>query len=68
MQYADRVIVVDREAEVYADRPSPSISLVLYWLPQLWNLGRAAGWSPLPLTVRDARKFADELRNQIREI
>ena len=64
VQYADRVIVVDRDAEVYADRPSQVFANSLL-APPVVELGRAAGWSPLPLTVRDARKFADELRNRL---
>jgi energy-coupling factor transport system ATP-binding protein len=61
VQYADRVIVVDRDAEVYADRPA-QVFANSQLAPPVVELGRAAGWSPLPLTVRDARKFADELR------
>ena len=64
VQYADRVIVVDREAEVYADRPAQVFASSLL-APPVVELGRAAGWSPLPLTVRDARKFADELRTRL---
>ena len=48
----------------YADRPSQVFANSLL-APPVVELGRAAGWSPLPLTVRDARKFADELRNRL---
>src|SRR3982750_1068454 len=30
--------------------------------PPIVELGRAAGWSPLPLSVRDARRRARDLR------
>lgn len=33
--------------------------------PPLVELGRMAGWSPLPLTVRDARRLASPLRARI---
>ncbi len=64
VQYADRVIVVDRDAEVFADRPA-QVFATSTLAPPVVELGRAAGWSPLPLTVRDARKFADELRTRL---
>ena len=64
VQYADRVIVVNRDAEVYSDRPVQVFATSLL-APPVVELGRAAGWSPLQLTVRDARKFADELRNRL---
>ena len=33
--------------------------------PPLVELGRAAGWQPLPLTVRDARRRAVDLRDRL---
>ncbi len=33
--------------------------------PPVVDLGRLAGWSPLPLTVRDARRRADALRERL---
>jgi energy-coupling factor transport system ATP-binding protein len=33
--------------------------------PPLIELGRAVGWDPLPLTVRDARRLAPDLRARI---
>jgi energy-coupling factor transport system ATP-binding protein len=33
--------------------------------PPLVELGRAAGWEPLPLTVRDARRRASSLREEL---
>lgn len=35
--------------------------------PPLVELGRLAGWEPLPLTVRDARRRAPELRERLGE-
>jgi energy-coupling factor transport system ATP-binding protein len=66
VQYADRVIlvpgggrpvIVGEPAEVLADAPVA---------PPVVELGRLAGWSPLPLSVRDARRHASELTARLR--
>jgi energy-coupling factor transporter ATP-binding protein EcfA2 len=65
VQYADRVVVVPgggaplvvgEPASVLADAPVA---------PPVVELGRLAGWSPLPLSVRDARRQAGELRERV---
>jgi energy-coupling factor transport system ATP-binding protein len=65
VQYADRVVVVPglgeplvvgTPADVMADAPVA---------PPVVELGRLAGWSPLPLTVRDARRAAGPLRDRL---
>jgi energy-coupling factor transporter ATP-binding protein EcfA2 len=65
VQYADRVIhlpgggerpQVGRPAEVLAAAPVA---------PPVVRLGRLAGWSPPPLSVRDARRRAGELRARL---
>ena len=65
VQYADRVILVPGSgdqvvsglpAEMFADAPVA---------PPVVELGRLAGWSPLPLTVRDARRRAGGLRTRL---
>ncbi|MFF5981332.1 ABC transporter ATP-binding protein [Streptomyces olindensis] len=65
LQYADRVVllpgpgaapVLGRPAEVMAVSP-------VY--PPVVALGRLAGWTPLPMTVRDARRRAGDLRQQL---
>ncbi len=61
VQYADRVIVIDQDAEVFADRPV-NVFATSQIAPPVVELGRNVGWNPVPLTVRDARRFADELR------
>jgi energy-coupling factor transport system ATP-binding protein len=66
VQYADRVVLVPgggrplvagTPATVLADAPV---------VPPVVALGRLAGWSPLPLTVRDARRAAGPLRERLR--
>lgn len=60
IEYADQLIVVDdglvrsgRPVDVVRDAPL---------LPPVVGLGLVAGWSPLPLSVRDARRRAGPLR------
>ncbi|MFK4148160.1 ABC transporter ATP-binding protein [Streptomyces sp. NPDC004065] len=65
VQYADQVLLLaapgtaprlGAPAEVMADSPV---------CPPVVDLGRLAGWSPLPLTVRDARRRAAGLRERL---
>jgi energy-coupling factor transport system ATP-binding protein len=60
LQYADRMVLVDGgrvvdglPAQVIATSPIA---------PPVVELGRLAGWHPLPLSVRDARRVAGPLR------
>jgi len=62
--FADTLVVLDGRgglrcglpAELLTDSPVA---------PPLVELGRAAGWHPLPLTVRDARRLANGLRDRL---
>ncbi|MEU0244871.1 ATP-binding cassette domain-containing protein [Streptomyces sp. NPDC006235] len=65
IQYADQIAllpgpgippILGAPAEVMAVSP-------VY--PPVVALGRLAGWSPLPMTVRDARRRASDLRRQL---
>ena len=65
VQYADRVVllpgagadlVVGDPATVLADSPVA---------PPVVELGRLAGWSPLPLSIRDARRLSTSLRDRL---
>ncbi|MEU3477194.1 ABC transporter ATP-binding protein [Streptomyces sp. NPDC033754] len=61
VQYADQVIllpdgVMGPPAEIMAVSPVH---------PPVVALGRLAGWDPLPLTVRDARRRAGELKGRL---
>ena len=63
VQYADRVILVPG-----GDAPitwgDPAVMMLSTPIaPPVVHLGRLAGWSPLPLSVRDARRSASGLRN-----
>ncbi|MDQ3615880.1 MAG: ATP-binding cassette domain-containing protein [Actinomycetota bacterium] len=65
VEYADQVILVER-ARV---RSGPAMSLLQDspLAPPVVELGRLAGWKPLPLSVRDARRAATALREQLRD-
>jgi energy-coupling factor transport system ATP-binding protein len=62
--FADTLAVLDGRgglrsgvpADLLADSPVA---------PPIVELGRAAGWHPLPLTVRDARRQADDLKTRL---
>ncbi len=65
VQYADRVVLLPGEGlpvvhgtpgEVLRDSPVA---------PPVVELGRIAGWDPLPLSVRDARRLAAPLRSRL---
>ena len=65
-QYADRVILIQGQevssgdpAAILADAPVA---------PPVVELGRIAGWNPLPLSVRDARRRAQPLRAALAEV
>ncbi|MDQ1513848.1 MAG: energy-coupling factor transport system ATP-binding protein [Microbacteriaceae bacterium] len=63
VQYADRILLLDdrgvrigEPAEVLASSPVA---------PPIVELGRLAGWAPLPLSIRDARRAAGPLRDRL---
>ncbi|WP_137989538.1 ATP-binding cassette domain-containing protein [Streptomyces vilmorinianum] len=58
VQYADQVILLPDGAM----GPPAEIMSVSPVHPPVVALGRVAGWSPLPMTVRDARRRSGDLR------
>jgi energy-coupling factor transport system ATP-binding protein len=58
--FADRIGLVTGDGSLLVDEPA-AVLAVSPVVPPLVELGRAAGWSPLPLTVRDARRLAPSL-------
>ncbi len=64
VQYADRVIHLPGDGLVVAGEPSEVFEASSI-APPIVELGRAAGWSPLPLSVRDARRAARPLRTAL---
>jgi len=78
VQYADRVVIVGGDDPAAVDAPSggPAAGRVSVGapvdqlavspvVPPVVALGRAVGWTPLPLSVRDARRRAGELRGHL---
>jgi energy-coupling factor transport system ATP-binding protein len=65
VQYADRIVhVPGRGLPVVAGDPATVLATTPV-APPVVELGRVAGWRPLPLTVRDARRHAGELRRRL---
>ncbi|MEU6867013.1 ATP-binding cassette domain-containing protein [Streptomyces sp. NPDC046876] len=65
VQYADRVLLLPAPGAA-AVLGSPAEVMALSPVhPPVVSLGRLAGWSPLPLSVRDARRLAPPLRTRL---
>ncbi|WP_175408678.1 ABC transporter ATP-binding protein [Streptomyces sp. TRM64462] len=65
VQYADRVaLLAARGAEVVVGTPA-DVMRVSPVYPPVVGLSRVAGWTPPPLTVRDARRLAGPLRERL---
>ncbi|WP_343245740.1 ABC transporter ATP-binding protein, partial [Streptomyces sp. SID4985] len=62
IQYADRVVLLPAPGEPPLTGTPAEIMAVSPVYPPVVELGRLAGWAPLPLTVRDARRRAPALR------
>jgi energy-coupling factor transport system ATP-binding protein len=67
LQYADRVVHISRDGEVTHGDPS-AVMRSSSVAPPVVELGRWAGWDPLPLSVRDARRVGSALRRQLQEL
>ncbi|WP_411082862.1 ABC transporter ATP-binding protein [Streptomyces sp. cmx-18-6] len=64
VQYADRVIHLPGDGRVVSGPPA-DVFTTSSIAPPIVELGRAARWSPLPLSVRDARRAAAPLRTAL---
>ena len=63
VQYADLIVIVPGNGEpLQVGTPSDAMRVAPI-APPVVELGRLAGWHPLPLTVRDARRAAGPLRD-----
>ena len=61
---ADRMLLVHEDGTVSDGSPT-EVLVDSPVAPPVVHLGRLAGWSPLPLSVRDARRVAGPLRDQL---
>ncbi|MFE5141713.1 ABC transporter ATP-binding protein [Streptomyces fagopyri] len=68
IQYADRVVLLPSPGTPPLLGTPAEIMAVSPVCPPVVDLGRLAGWSPLPLTVRDARRRAGALRERLAEL
>jgi energy-coupling factor transporter ATP-binding protein EcfA2 len=64
VQYADRIIAIAADGTVTHGLPQVMMATSEV-APPVVELGRLAGWSPLPLSIRDARRAAPPLRARL---
>ncbi len=62
---ADSVVLIPGGGRPVTYGPAATIMSDSPVAPPVVRLGRAAGWSPLPLSVRDARRAAAPLRSRL---
>ena len=65
VQYADRVVLVPGAGNVLQVGAPGDVLATSPVAPPVVELGRLAGWEQVPLSVRDARRFAPELRDRL---
>ncbi|MFI0236428.1 ABC transporter ATP-binding protein [Streptomyces sp. NPDC016845] len=65
VQYADQVALLPAPGEPLLVGDPATVMAVSPVYPPVVGLGRLAGWAPLPLTVRDARRAAAGLRSRL---
>jgi energy-coupling factor transport system ATP-binding protein len=64
VQYADRVIHLPGDGSAVAGEPADVFRITTI-APPVVELGRLLDWSPLPMSVRDARRRAGPVRNRL---
>ena len=65
IQYADRVVHVPGDGQALVVGDPAAVMVTSPVVPPVVALGRLAGWSPLPLSVRDARRASGALRERL---
>ncbi|MDQ0943835.1 ABC transporter ATP-binding protein [Streptomyces sp. V1I1] len=68
VQYADQVILLPAPGERPVIGAPAEVMAVSPVHPPVVALGRLAGWDPLPLSVRDARRRAGALRERLADL
>ncbi len=63
LRYADRLIYMEDGRIIVDDSVRNAVTAVPL-LPPLVQLGRELGWAPLPLTVKEGRRFASRIISQ----
>jgi len=62
LHFADSVVLIPGDGRTLVVGPAAEVMRDSPVAPPLVDLGRLAGWSPLPLSVRDARRQTGPLR------
>jgi energy-coupling factor transport system ATP-binding protein len=65
VQYADRLVHVPGDGVALQVGTPAEVMATAPIAPPVVELGRLAGWSPLPLSIRDARRQATDLRDRL---
>jgi energy-coupling factor transport system ATP-binding protein len=65
LPFADQVVLVPGAGAPLVSGATQEVMTSSPVAPPLVELGRAVGWHPLPLSVRDARRFASDLRERL---
>jgi energy-coupling factor transport system ATP-binding protein len=65
LQYADRVVYLPGGGAPVVGGDPAAVMAVSSLAPPVVELAKVAGWSPPPLSVRDARRQAGALRNRL---
>ncbi|WP_329398456.1 ABC transporter ATP-binding protein [Streptomyces melanogenes] len=65
IQYADRALLLPSPSAAPILGTPTEIMAISPVHPPVVTLGRLAGWNPLPLSVRDARRRAHDLRSHL---
>lgn len=60
LQHTDRLTYLDNGL-IVADGEARDVVTSVAGVPPVVELGRRLGWQPIPLTIKDARKFAQRL-------
>jgi len=64
VHYADRILSITPAGRVVDDTPASTMASAAV-APPVVELGRLARWTPLPLSVRDARRRAGPLKERL---
>lgn len=64
IQYADSIVLIGNDGSATYGTPAEILAESAI-APPIIELGRLAGWMPLPLSIRDARRDAAPLRGQL---
>jgi energy-coupling factor transport system ATP-binding protein len=68
VQYADRIVLLPGGGAPAVIGLPGEVMTIATVAPPVVELARLAGWTPVPLSVRDARRRAGELRERLRVV